>query len=205
MWVLRNFGVPVALSAYRFPNYHPEFPWYEFASGCNYHMPQVYWQPPSKVNGPVVELEQSIQQLNRIKVLPIVPIGRAYIGDGHAKPTADEISQFAKRAKELGVPGMSFWALDFLYTHEGGSSWADAIAQAWGGADAPVTPPVDPTLPRKVRVKANGTNIRNAPTGGAESDVGDLVANKMLDVVEDAGNYWKVTAYVAKSVVTEVV
>ena len=33
---------PIALSSYRYPNYHPQLPWDEFLSQCDLNMPQVY-------------------------------------------------------------------------------------------------------------------------------------------------------------------
>ncbi len=39
---LPNF--PIALSSYRYPSYHPQFPWVEFLTQCDLNMPQVYWE-----------------------------------------------------------------------------------------------------------------------------------------------------------------
>jgi lysozyme len=66
---------------------------------------------------------------------------------------------------------------------------------------APLPPVPPPTLPAKVKVLVSGANIRNAPEITLASDVGDLVRGRLLDVIGDAGQFWKVSAYVAKSVV----
>ena len=36
-------STPIGLSSYRWPTYHPEFPWKEFLEKCDVNMPQVYW------------------------------------------------------------------------------------------------------------------------------------------------------------------
>jgi hypothetical protein len=34
---------PMALSSYRYPDYHNDLPWSDFLTDCNYNMPQMYW------------------------------------------------------------------------------------------------------------------------------------------------------------------
>lgn len=204
MNTLGYLSIPTALTSYRFPSMHREFPFYEFAKRCDAHMPQVYWQTPSSTRGPVHELVRSVNELKAIIDMPFSPIGRAYIGDGHPNPLPSEITDFAAKAIELGCDGISFWALDYLYLHQGGAERAAAIAeiaQVWpGGGGVPPAPEPEP-LPTKVRVRSSGTNIRNAAVLGDAADIGDLVAGKVIDVVADAGNFWQVKAFVAKSVV----
>ena len=135
--------VPIGLSSYRFPSLHREFPWMEFLNGCDYHVPQIYWNPPNPAKGfgPEAELERSCKELRAIVDLPIVPIGRAYIGDGHPDPKPNEIAAFLGKAKEMNLPGAGFWALDFLYLHSGGKARSDAIAAfGWDGTKPPEPP-----------------------------------------------------------------
>jgi len=69
-----------------------------------------------------------------------------------------------------------------------------------------VQPPPPPIIiPAQVRVKASGTNIRNAPNLTVTSDIGDLTKDAILDVTTDAVQFWQVQAYVAKSVVEPVI
>ena len=70
-----------------------------------------------------------------------------------------------------------------------------------------VQPPEPPpaVIPARVRVKTSGTNIRNAPNLTIGSDIGDLTKDAVLDVIGDATQFWKVQAYVAKSVVEPVI
>jgi hypothetical protein len=195
MKALGDVGKPVALCSYRFPSLHPEFPWEAFLTGCDVHMPQVYWQPPNYGQGPVIELDRSISELKGKRMLPVVPLGRAYIGDGHPDPKPGEISAFADRARQRDCPGISFWALDFLYLHKGGKERGAAIAEAWGGA-APPAPEPEPVQPGpaaigKVIVTGNTVNLR-AGAGVSFKDVGDVTKHVMLYVFEEAGPWVRV-------------
>ncbi len=175
MGELKDIGVPVALCSYRFPSLHREFPWEAFLAGCEFHMPQVYWGPGRQIG----DFDQSCSELLEKAKLPIVPVGRAYIGDGHPFPTSSEITQFTQRAEDRGCPGVSYWALDFLYLHTGGFERMKAISDfKWQGRIYPPPPPtpIEP-LPKVigiVRVLANKLNIRSAPSING-TDIGDLV------------------------------
>lgn len=187
-------GKPVALSSYRFPTLHPEFPWNEFLAGCHYHMPQVYWQPPGASQGPVIELDRSILELNAKRSLPVAPIGRAYIGDGHPDPKPGEISAFADRARQQGCPAISFWSLDHLYLHKGGQARGEAIANAWGGSTPP-PPPEPETAPRptsKLRVTGKIVNLRSG-AGVSFADVGDVAKNVELYGFEECGPWVRIS------------
>jgi hypothetical protein len=70
-------------------------------------------------------------------------------------------------------------------------------------APAPTPNPAPQPLPKWARVKGPA-NIRNAPMISPLSDVGDVTKGATLEVLEDAGEFWRVSAYVAKSV-TEVI
>lgn len=136
--------IPLGLTTYRYPDSHPEFPWRGFLQDVDYYVPQVYWQPSP--SGPVLELDKTISQWNR-KLLgygyprkPFFPAGRVYIGDGYPLPgpSASEITAFMARAKELGMPGITFWSFDNLYTHAGGAVRKDTIeAFEWKVAAPP--------------------------------------------------------------------
>jgi hypothetical protein len=134
-------GIPVALNSYRFPNVHPELPWAEFlfgGSGCQFHSPQVYHGPGRAVH----DLNESMRQLKLRCDLPFLPMGRAYIGDGHADPKPHELIDFFQRCLEVDIPAASFWSMDHLVTQPGGQARAQAIA----AFDWPVSQP-DPEPP----------------------------------------------------------
>jgi len=153
---------PIGLTSYRYPVLHPEFPWQAFCRFIDYHLPQVYWNPPSPPGyGSVLELNKSVIQLRAVKDVPIFPAGRAYIGDGHPNPTPAEMTDFMQRCKELDLPGFSFWAFDFLYLHNGGQARAQAIkAFQW-----PTEPPPQPS-PHTLEERVTDLEIRVTNLGG---------------------------------------
>lgn len=178
---LAGLDVPVALSSFRFPSLHPEFPFREFLAGCDVHMPQVYWGPGKAES----DLDRSMLELRNLRALPFCPVGRAYIGDGHPDPQPGELKAFMQRAVDRGCVGVNFWSLDHLYMHTGGAGRADAIA----GFEWPAEEPPPPVQVKVVQVTAsNYLNIRDAPAG---VDRGDLKAGLRFYVFEtrDAGGY----------------
>jgi hypothetical protein len=180
---LMGINIPIALCSYRFPAVHPEFPWYDFLDGCDLIMPQDYWGP----GGATSELEQSMQQyrVNAQCELPTVPVGRAYIGDGHPDPKPEEIMAFMGKAQDLGCPGCSFWALDFLYLHTGGPGRGEAIARyAWDNTPEPIEQGI------YMRVLAEAMNVRSGP-GTNYPVVGSLKRGMTVEAMDVGGyNCW---------------
>lgn len=146
--------LPIGLTSYRYPSLHPTLPWLEFLRYCDYHLPQVYFNPTYPPNyGPVPELIRSVNELRSKKDIPIFPAGRAYIGDGHPNPTPAEMNAFMSKAVELGLPGFTFWNMDSLYLHPGGASRMQAIKDFRFTCD-------DPSLTLEERV----TSLENRVT-----------------------------------------
>lgn len=181
MAALMGINVPIALCSYRFPNLHPELPWRDFLDGCDLHMPQVYWQP----GGATSELVKSMQQLMALRSLPAVPVGRAYIGDGHPDPKPEELTAFMDKAQWLGCPGCSFWALDFLYLHTGGPGRGEAIARyVWDTTPAPIAETI------KMTVLVEAMNVRSGP-GTSYAVVGSLKSGMTVEAMDVGGyNCW---------------
>jgi len=107
---IRNaFGeyIPIALSSFRFPQYHPEFPWKEFLSRVDINMPQVYW---ILAHNPGAQLARCVAEfaLDKYPQVPIFPTGAAF-SEQSWKPTVDEVKEFMEKAKELGLAGCNFW------------------------------------------------------------------------------------------------
>jgi hypothetical protein len=99
-------NLDIALSSFRFPNWHPQLPWTEFLSGCTYNMPQVYWM---KANNPAEQLNRCVREFQKITPFrPIIPTGAAFSEMGW-KPTSEEVLDFMKTAKELNLPAVNFW------------------------------------------------------------------------------------------------
>jgi hypothetical protein len=100
-------GYPVALSSYRFPFYHPTFPFAEFLEYCDVNMPQVYWE---QAHNPVYQLTKSVQDFQTLEPFrPIIPTGAAYPA-GSWQPTPQEVHDFMNAVKNLNLPATNFWS-----------------------------------------------------------------------------------------------
>lgn len=120
--------IPLALSSYRYPNYHVELPWAEFLSACDFNMPQVYWV---QANNPAQQLERSIAQFQQVyPQRPIIPTGAAYEEYGW-RPALDEIVQFMRQAQALGLPAINFWSWDYAGTTRGRDFWKIIADYHW--------------------------------------------------------------------------
>jgi len=98
--------IPIALSSYRYPSYHPTFPWNQFLKKCDLNMPQVYWM---YANNPGAQLEKSIKDFMNLEYTPpIFPTGASCI-ENDWTPTLDEVKEFMTKTKELNLPGFNMW------------------------------------------------------------------------------------------------
>lgn len=190
---LAGIGVPVGLCSYRFPTVHPTFPWEEFLVGCDFHAPQVYHGSGRGVP----DLVRSQLELEKLRKLPIVPVGRAYIGDGYAAPgiTPAEMLTFMDAAKQACL-GVSFWALDFLHLHDGGAARQEAIGLFdWQGSSlAPDPAPVESQkVIGKLRITASVLNVRKGPSAGY-ADVGDTMRGSEWYVFEKSNGWARIGA-----------
>ena len=101
-----NMPIPLGLSSYRFPEYHPDFPWQEFMPPMDYVMPQVYWL---LAHNPGDQLRRSLRQLRRYNSRAIyVPTGSMY-RITNWRPSASEIREFMQTAIDEGLPAVNFW------------------------------------------------------------------------------------------------
>jgi len=104
---------PVALSSYRFPSYHPQFPWNAFLEKCDYNMPKVYWE---QAHNPGAQLERSVRELNNLTyVRPIMPTGSMYRTSTWS-PTTRDIQEFLEKARALNLGSINFFAWDYKHT-----------------------------------------------------------------------------------------
>lgn len=98
--------LPIGLSSYRYPSFHPQLPWNEFLARCDIAMPQVYWMMN---HNPGKQLERTVyeyQSLNYVR--PIVPTGSAY-QYGDWTPTLRDETEFIEKAIELNLRAINFW------------------------------------------------------------------------------------------------
>ncbi len=112
MTILRNNlgSIPLALSSFRYPSFHIDFPWTNFLERCDYNMPQVYWEQSHHKAG-----EQLLRCVNDFKkkrpFRPIIPTGPTYKQGGWI-PYKEEIIEFMDVAKKLGLTAVNFWYWD---------------------------------------------------------------------------------------------
>jgi hypothetical protein len=98
--------VPIALSSYRFPNYHAALPWSVFLERCDYHMPQVFWEQAHNAGGQLRESKRQCDALPNAK--PYIATGPTYGVTGW-EPTPTEISEFLSTTRALGIPAVNFF------------------------------------------------------------------------------------------------
>jgi hypothetical protein len=124
----------IALSSYRFPQWHMQIPWTEFLEKCTYNMPQVYW---IKSTNPAEQLVRCIREFQNIAPFrPILPTGAAFTEKGW-QPTAAEVFEFFKAAKSLNLSAINFWE---WYDARAGimpNVWEVIRDYPWSGVDAP--------------------------------------------------------------------
>lgn len=106
--------LPVALSSYRFPSYHLQFPFEEFLKYCDINMPQVYWVGAHNPDSQLAKCVSEFQGINPFR--PIIPTGSAY-ASGAWQPTGTDIISFLSAAKEIGFTGANFWSWDYCSNH----------------------------------------------------------------------------------------
>ncbi len=112
MNILRNNlgGMPLALSSYRYPSYHADFPWRAFLDRCDYNMPQVYWLKSHNNAGS--QLKRCVNEFRQMSPFrPIIPTGPTFKQEGWI-PYEKEMIEFMQVALDLGLPGVNFWNWD---------------------------------------------------------------------------------------------
>lgn len=130
--------LPIALSTYRFPRTHRPLPYAEFLAGCDYAMPQVYYE---QAHNPEAQLEISVEQYMALSpARPVIPTAPAY-ARGSWRPTGEELQRFFQRAKDLGLSAVNAWSWDIASRPAYSDLWA-AISEF----DWPPEPPPQPDI-----------------------------------------------------------
>ena len=102
--------IPAALSSFRFPSYHKEFPWSAFLQKSDFNMPQVYWEQSHNAGAQLTRSFREFQTLTPTR--PVIATGSAYGNNGWA-PTAADITDFLKTAVSLNIPAVNFYSWDY--------------------------------------------------------------------------------------------
>lgn len=170
---------PVALSSYRFPDYHRELPWAAFLDhpASTFVAPQMYWVGASN---PAYQLHMCLEQYAQRTELPMVPMGAAF-KEGGWTVQPSQIAEFTKAVEDHELPAWGFWVLDqAMYQPD----WLQAMRTDYDGGD--IEPPPPPEKPERVRIVGLESDetlrmrdgiwgLVNAKTwNGAEFDVMDI-------------------------------
>ncbi len=132
---------PIALSSFRFPSYHPRFPWREFLEGVDINMPQVYW---ITAHNPGAQLRRTVAEFQRLRPWrPIVATGSAY-PFGNWRPSVAEIREFMQTARQLGITAVNFWEWHHTRDRLPAAIWRAIATFDWGATPAPPPPPPPP-------------------------------------------------------------
>jgi hypothetical protein len=126
--------------------YHPKsILWAAMASNygnADFGIPMMYWSWGDDMLAAVKYLEESWRQWRLYTDKPLIPAGRAYIGDG-GTPIPAAIAGFEKRARELGADGVAWWSMQHaLDTVHLPTIWPALAALKPFGDVAPVPAPI---------------------------------------------------------------
>lgn len=115
--------------------WHPVAVAKAFMQSCDVAMPMVYWGGETPAEA-LAWLKPCLAQWQQITDKPIIPAGRAYIGDG-GKARPDAVRAFAQTVREAGLKGISWWSMQH----------AMAIPEVWAelAASPGFASPADPT------------------------------------------------------------
>ena len=126
-------SMPMALSTYRWPSYHGNFPYNAFLEKCDYAMPQVYWM---QAHNPVYDLTKSYKEFMALAAAkPVIPTGPAFRESGW-EPTAAEVKAFLDCAKSLGCTAANLYSWDDSRTILP-DVWNMGVSYSWPGTNTP--------------------------------------------------------------------
>lgn len=130
----------IGLSSYRYPSYHPQFPWREFLERVDINMPQVYWMQATNAGA---QLRRSVAEFRAmIPHRPIIPTGSAF-GEWGWTATPSQITDFLVTAQTLGLPACNFWS--WQHARSKPQLWEAVASYAWPFPTPPVPAP-DPEV-----------------------------------------------------------
>jgi hypothetical protein len=124
---------------------------------CDYGMPMAYWTDGSTAEAAELILSQALVQWREQTSKPIIPIGRAYNGDGQIV-TPEAVTAFANRAHSFCMSGLSWWVADQAIKLP--AVWQALTNTPQFGVVEPEPAPVGIPL----TVRQSSINIRTLPT-----------------------------------------
>ncbi len=152
-------SIPLGLSSYRWPSYHPDFPWVQFLSRVDVNLPQVYWL---QAHNPSYQLQRTFDEFrqSRYPQVPIIPTGAAFLEYGWY-PTPDEIEAFLLKAQGL-ADGANFWVWENTRKYCS-NLWEVIKSHDWANPPVPEPEPVPEVSVPKVTILVDGLNVRSGP------------------------------------------
>jgi hypothetical protein len=186
--------------SYRFPQLHAPLNFVRFLKNDKIKMvnPQVYWMGDHNVTE---QLDESYNQYAKLTAKQFVPVGAAWgetVNKVYWEVTEADLRAFVGRCKDRGWTTYGFWSLDWILSHQK-YSWLEAISGVQVNPNPNPNPDPDP-LPTFVTVTATMANVRNSPEVSPSTDVGDTPRGAQWRVTGQSGDWWKVEAWLAKSV-----
>jgi hypothetical protein len=144
---------------------------------ADYGMPMAYWEGETPAAA-VKYLDVTLKQWREVTDKPIVPAGRAYVGDGgRARP--DAIAAFETRARELGCVGVAWWVMENALKLPGIWEALTGLPRFDGAAVKPEPKPIPPVVapaPEPLAMyrclATSGMIVRDAPAG---KDTGERI------------------------------
>ncbi len=107
--VRQSLKIPIALSSYHFPKFHPDLPWSTFLEFSDLHMPMVSWE---NAHNPGEQLRESKRQCDDLpNARPYIPTGAVHAASGWS-PAAEEINDLFNTAQSLGLKAVNFFDWD---------------------------------------------------------------------------------------------
>ena len=98
--------IPIALSSYRYPTFHPQIPWQTFLEKCDINMPQFYW---AGAHNPRQQLQRCLAEFQAMEPFrPIIPTGAAFVEHGW-EPYVGDIQEVFAAVKETELSAINFW------------------------------------------------------------------------------------------------
>lgn len=176
----------LALSSYRFPSLHREFPFNAFLEFVDLNMPQVYWMFG---NGTVPgQLQQCIAEFTDDKFIqrPIFPTGAAFTEHGWAAIPEDQ-KIFIREVQWFGLDGCNWWEY-YHARHRLPDLWKAITATPFGDI-VPEPQPPGPPGEEIMRVEMLGHLVIRAKPEGVTTGKYAL-RGQSYEVYEISGSNW---------------
>ena len=173
-------GTSLGLCSYRFPSYHPTFPWAQFST-CDFNAPQVYWMGAHNAGAQLQRTYSEFSGMAGYKNMPLIPIGASFSEWGWT-PGPAELVEFRQKALSMHLPGYGWW------------EWYEASTrhpEFWTPATGAVAVPVADGVIEKVVTRYTDLRIRSLPSlNGAI--LGYMAANRVYEIVEISGPWGRI-------------